>query len=357
MRRLRAALVALGLISAVVSSGCDDRDLRRHAQSVTFDLASREFTCLREFKSDFGGVHVEYVERVRSAGDGKNIVVELVSLNGKHLAQITDPVERQAFLDLSATLAAGGGARALFQRDPHIDSVDQMAANYFITLLEAGREPIRPGGEPSLTFRVEPRVQDRPFYVLTVSTTVDHEGFPLECQEYAYTPVGPVLVSDMRVVSAIKWGESGGPVEPLQQPVDSRVELGSLLEARDRARQVGVTLLLPKYGTLPYGFQLAKVEQVTFTSNANSRRQIERTELFRFVYSDGVERIDFVEHLPVDAIPDIFKKAGANDLVMLQTFGTLSIATLVHDGTQVVVESRVASDRFHALMKSLVPLR
>jgi hypothetical protein len=356
MRRLRAALTALGIVGALASVGCDEKDLRRHAQSVVFDLASRQFSCLREFKSDLDGVHVEYVERVRSAGDGVNIVVELVSLNGKRLSQITDPVERQAFLDFAATLAAGGGARALFQRDPHIDSVDQMAANYFITLLDASREPIRPGGEPSLTFKIEPRVQDRPFYVLTVSTTVDHEGFPLECQEYAYTPAGPVLVSDMRVVSAIKWGDSGGPVEPAQQPIDSRVEV-SLFEARDRARQAGVTLLLPKYGTLPYGFQLAKAEQVTMTTTANAQRQLERTTLFRFVYSDGVERIDFVEHLPVDAIPDTFKKPGANDLVMLQTFGTLSIATLVHDGTQVVVESRVASDRFHSLMKSLVPLK
>src|SRR5262249_35708895 len=107
----------------------------------------------------------------------------------------------------------------------------------------------------------------------------------------------------------------------------------------------------------PVGFRLAKVEQVTMTSTANAQRLLERTTLFRFVYSDGVERIDFVEHLPVDAIPDTYKQLGANDLVMLQTFGTLSIATLVHDGTQVVVEPRVASDRFHSLMMSLVPLK
>lgn len=356
MRRMRAALV-LGFAGLLAATGCDDKDLRRHAQSVVFDLTTREFSCLREFKSDLDGVHVEYVERVRSAGDGKSIVVDLVSMNGKKLAQITDPVEKQAFLDFADRLAAGGGARAVFQRDPHIDSIDRMASNYFITLLEAGREPIRPGGEPSLTFKIEPRVQDRPFYVLTVSTTVDHEGFPLECQEYAYSPTGPVLVSDMRIVSAIKWGDSGGPVEPRQQPIAARVALSSLFQARDRARQAGVTLMLPKQGMLPYGFQLTKVEQVTFSSTANARGLLERTEMFRFVYSDGVERIDIVEHLPVDAIPDTYKKAGANDLVMLQTFGTLSIATLVHDGTQVVVESRVASDRFHSLMKSLVPLQ
>lgn len=357
MLRSRAALALLALVGALASFGCDENDLRRHAQSVVFDLSTRQFSCLREFKSDLDGVHVEYVERVRSAGDGKNVVVELVSMNGKRLAQITNPIERQAYFDLDATLAAGGGARAVFQRDPHIDSIDQMAANYYITLLDAGRAPIRPGGEPSLTFKIEPRVQDRPFYVMTVSTTVDHEGFPLECQEYAYTPTGPTLVSDTRVVSAIKWGDSGGAVEPAQQPIESRVELASLFEARDRARQAGVTLLLPKQGGIPWGFRLAKIEQVSMTTTANAQGVLERTQLFRFVFSDGVERIDFVEHLPVDAIPDTFKKQGANDLVMLQTFGTLSIATLVHDGTQVVVESRVASDRFHALMMSLVPLR
>jgi hypothetical protein len=258
---MRAALV-LGFAGLLAATGCDDKDLRRHAQSVVFDLTTREFTCLREFKSDLDGVHVEYVERVRSAGDGKNIVVELVSMNGKKLAQITDPVEKQALVDLADTLAVAA-ARAIFQRDPHIESIDRMASNYFITLFEAASRSVR--GEPSLTFKIEPRVQDWPF-TSTVSTTVDR-GFPLECQE-APTAHRPVLVSDMRIGSAISGATAAGRWS--RGAADRGASASPRLPgARPRAGRV--TLMLPKQGMLPYGFQPAKVEQVTFSSTANAR--------------------------------------------------------------------------------------
>ncbi len=64
---------------------------------------------------------VEWTERVRSAGDGKTLSVELLTRNGKPRGEIVDSAELTAFDRLSAQLAAGGGARAVFQRDPAPD--------------------------------------------------------------------------------------------------------------------------------------------------------------------------------------------------------------------------------------------
>lgn len=349
------ALALLASLLPLVASGCDQFDATTHVEKIIFDLAANRFTCDRQFTCDLNGVHVEYVERVRSAGDGKGIVDELVSLNGKRRSQITNPVELNAFQSLAGQLATGGGARALFQRDPHIDSLDRLTRNYFITPVEVGREKISAAGEPSVTIKVEPKVKDRPFYVLTVSTASPREGFPLECQEYVYTSNGPLLVSDMRVLN-LRWGDSGGDVTPPDNNVKSRTDLSSLDAARLSAKTHGIDLYLPQDRALPAAFVLVKAEEVTIESTANSSGALVRTTAYRFVYSDGLERIDFVEHLPLDAIPPPFGSATSNDLAAITSFGSISLATLVHDGTQIDIESRIASDRFHRLMKSLVKL-
>jgi hypothetical protein len=349
------ALALLASLVPLVATGCDQFDPSTHYEKIIFDLPASEFTCDRQFTCDLNNVHVEYVEHVRSAGDGKSIVVELVSLNGKRLQQITDPAELNAFQTLAGRLAAGGGARALFQRDPHIDSLDRLTRNYFVTPVEVGREKISAAGEPSVTIKVEPRVKDRPFYVLTVSTASPREGFPLECQEYVYTQNGPLLVSDMRVTN-LRWGDSGGDVEPPASNVKSRTSLPSLDAARVAAMTHGFDLYLPQDHSLPSGFVLVKVEEVVLETTANSSGTLQRTTAYRFVYSDGLERIEFVEHQPLDTIPPPFGAATSNDLVAITSFGSISIASLVHDGTQIGIESRIASDRFHRLMKSLVKL-
>jgi hypothetical protein len=351
----RNGLLRLAALALLAAPACDQFDASAHVKSILFDLSANKFSCDRQFTCDLNNVHVEYVEHVRSAGDGVAIVDELVSLNGKRRSQISDPAELAAFQNLAARLATGGGARALFQRDPRIDSIDRLTANYFVTPVEVGREKITAGGEPSVTFKVESKVKDRPFAVLTVSTAAPHEGFPIECQEYVYGPNGPQLVSDMRVIN-LKWGDSGGDVEPPATNVKSRTNLPTLDAARRRAKSLGFDLYLPQDGSLPSGFDLVKVEEVGIDSTANAARALQRTTVFRFVYSDGLERIEFVEHPPVDSIPPPFGVAGSNDLVTITSFGSISIATLVHEGTQLNIESRIASDRFHRLMKSLVKL-
>lgn len=349
------ALALAASLLPLVTTACDQFDSTTHVQKVVFDLSASKFSCDRQFTCDLNNVHVEYVEHVRSAGDGKTIVDELVSMNGKRRSQISDPAQLAAFQDLATRLATGGGARALFQRDPHIDSIDRLGSNYFITPVEIGREKVTTGGEPSVTFKVESKVKDRPFYILTVSTATQREGFPLECQEYVYDPNGPRMVSDMRVTS-LKWGDCGGDIEPPDANVKSRSNLATLDAARTAAKAKGLDLYLPQDGSLPAGFELVKAEEVGIDSTANSARALQRTTAYRFVYSDGLERIEFVEHPPVDSISAPFGGASSNDLVAITSFGSISIATLVHAGTQIDIESRIASDRFHRLMKSLVKL-
>jgi len=348
-------LALLASLLPLVASGCDQFDSSTHVQKIIFNLAANKFSCDRQFTSDLDNVHVEYVEHVRSAGDGKSIVVELVSLNGKRREQISDPNQLAAFQNLAARLATGGGARALFQRDPRIDSIDRLSANYFVTPVEVGREKISAAGEPSVTIKVEPKVKDRPFAVLTVSTATQREGFPIECQEYVYGPNGPFLTSDMHVTN-LKWGDCGGDVEPPATNVSSRTDLATLDAARLAAKTHGFDLYLPQDRSLPSGFVLVKAEEVAIDSTANAAHNLQRTTVYRFVYSDGLERIDFVEHAPLDSIPSPFGTATSNDLVTITGFGSISIATVVHAGTQIEIESRIASDRFHRLMKSLVKL-
>jgi hypothetical protein len=357
MRRAAALGVALLAALPLLGTSCDENDVLSYEKKIVFDLTSVRFTAERHFSGDFNGQHVDWVERVRSVGDGKNIVVELLSRNGLMRDQITDPNELAAFDQLSATLATGGGPRALFQRDPAPDDLDRMFANYYVTLVELGREPVTPKGEPSLTYRIDPVCADRPFYVLTISTGHNREGFPLECQEYVQDVSGARLVSDM-IVTSLKWGTPTQLQAP-PPPIVARTQLASLDEARLRAGAHGLSLYLPKDVSLPNGFELAKAEEVQYMTDANLARETQTITLYRFVYSDGVEHIDFVEHAPPDTLPPNFLNAGNGqslDLAMISSFGSISIGSLLHGHTLITIESRIAADRFGAMLRALVPL-
>ncbi len=347
-----ATSMAVG--AALLLGGCDQPALDALARKVVFDYSAHAFTADRKFNCDIGSSRVEWVERVTSAGDGKQFAVELISRNGHTSGQIHDPDERAAFERLERQLETGGGARALFQRDPAPDDFDRMVANYWITIVELGRESICAKGEPSLTYLIESIHADRPFYVLKVSTRKGHEGFPLECQEYVQEPSGPRLVSDM-VVTSLQWGVVTPFVAPVS-PIVSRTQHDSLAKARLSAASHGITLLLPKDSKLPPAFELSLIEEVEYRTTATRDQVEQQLTLFRFVYSDGVEHIDFIEHAPLDAIPQQFLRNSYCDVAFVSTFGTISIATLLHDGTQVTIETRIAADRFESLMQALVSL-
>jgi hypothetical protein len=353
---LRALLVALPLAGAA----CDDNETYEAmelARKVVFDLTTTRFRAIRHFGGDFGGQQADWVEQVTSNGDGKNVLVELLARNGLERSQITDPAELVEFDRLAAQLATGGGPRVLFQRDPAPDDLERMLANYEVTLVETSRMPITPRGEPTLTYRVESPFADRPFYLLTVSTHWKRQGFPLHCQEFVQDVSGPRLVSEM-VVTSIEWTVEDDVLSPTS-PIVSRLDLDSLNTARSRAASQGVTLFLPFDSSLPSGFELVRIEEVALQTDANRSRTVQDLILWRFVYSDGVEHIDFIEHAPTNAMPAEFVDGpdGAGvDLALMSTFGSITIGSLIHAHTQVTIESRIAADRFGTLLRSLVPL-
>jgi len=355
VKRLAAGLLALVALAPFFAVGCDENEIHDLARKVVFDLRSIAFTAERHFVADYGGEKIDWLERVESAGDGDKIDVTLLERNGLERYEITNPKELAAFDRLAGMLAAGGGPRSLFQRDPTPDDLDRVVTNYYVTVVQMTRETsLR--GEPVLTYRLDPIAGDRPFYVLTVSTRAGHEGFPIECQEYVQGTTGPRLVSDMRV-TAIDWN-APKRVDPPVSPIVSRLVLGSLDEARSRAAARGLELYLPQDGSLPSGFVLVSAQEVDYLTDANPQRTPKAVTLFRFVYSDGIERIEFVEHAPDMLPPNILMGfAGrGEDVALVTQFSSISVASLLHGGTLITIESRVASDRFDAMLASLVRL-
>jgi hypothetical protein len=355
MRRLAAIVVVLLGLAPFFAVGCDQTELNDLARKVIFDLRSVAFTAQRHFVADFDGAIVDWLEEVQSAGDGEAITVRLLERNGFARNEITDPVELAAFDRLAGLLSAGGGPRALFQRDPAPDDLDRLIANYYVTVIQITRETML-RGETSLTYRLDPIAGDRPFYVLTVSTRAGHEGFPIECQEYVQDATGPRLVSDMRV-TALDWN-APKRVDPPPSPILSRLALTSLDEAKSRAAVRGLSLYLPKDTSLPSGFVLVSADEIDYLTDANPSRTPKSVTLYRFVYSDGIERIDFVEHSPGDLPPNLLQGfAGrGEDLALVTRFGSINVASLLHGGTLITIESRIAADRFDAMLAALVQL-
>ena len=352
----RSLIAAFALLSSLLAVGCDETNTEDRARKIAFNLASVAFTAERHYLHDDGsGGTIEWLERVQSAGDG-SISVELITRNGMNRAAISTPDELAAFDRLAAQLATGGGARALFQRDAAPDDLDRMAANYWITIVDLSRKPITPRGEPTLTYLIEPIAADRPHYILVASTRADREGFPLGYEEYVKDANGTSrLVSRMEVLN-LQWGAPAGFV-PNPQPIQQRTQLGSLEVARRHAAAIGVTLLLPQDDALPPGFQLALAEEVVIRSTANAAATPQDMMVWRFVYSDGIEHIDFIEHAPLDTLPSHFTQTDLYDTAFISRFGSISSASLLHQRTQVTIETRLASDRFEALLRALVPLQ
>jgi hypothetical protein len=353
-RLLARSLLVFAALAPLAASGCDDAAIASTAKKVVCDLSTLPFTCERTVSDDFEGTTVVHTERVRSAGDGKNIVVELLTRNGKSRSQINDVDELSAFDRLAAQLASGGGRRALFQRDPGPDDLDRMLANYYVTAVQLAPWAISKRPVSGLTYLVEPMYDDRPYYLLTVATRKGYEGFPIDCQEFVNLQDGPHLVSQTTVTNV--QFEAPSDVHSPESPVVSRTALATIDDARTAAGQIGLTLLLPRDAALPPGFELVTCEQVQYRTQANSANEIREVTLFRFVYSDGVEHLDLIEQTPLDTLPPNYATMPSGDVAFVTRIGTIQSALLLHRGTQVTIESRIAAARFVPIMKSLVPL-
>lgn len=352
MRAVARSLIAAFALLAV---GCDEAANEDRARKIAFNLAAHAYTADRRFTCDDGsGGTIEWLERVKSMGDGR-VSVELLTRMGKPRSAITDPVELADFDRLAAQLATGGGARALFQRDAAPDDLDRMAMNYWITIVDLSRKPITPRGEPALTYLIEPIAADRPHYVLVASSRADREGFPLGYEEYVKEAGGNSRLMSRMEVTSLVWGPPADFL-PNPQPIQQRTKLGSLDVARRHAAAIGVTLLLPLDDSLPPGFQLVLAEEVVIRSTANAAQTEQDLTLWRFVYSDGIEHIDFIEHAPLETLPSQFTQSDLFDTAFVSRFGSISSASLLHQRTQVTIETRLASDRFDTLLRSLVPL-
>ncbi len=358
--RLRALLLALPLAAVSVTlGGCDQEWVDSTCEKVVFDSAAHAYTAVRSVRTDpvdpaSAELPVEWTERIQSDGSGR-IAVTLLTRNGLARDATSDPAALAAFDRLAAQLVTGGGHRAFFQRDPLPDDLDRMVANYWVTIVELVRKPVTARGEPALTYLIEPLAADRPSYLLTASTKAGREGFPLACEEHVTLADGSMRCVSRMEVTSLAWGAPSDFV-PNPQPVVKRTALATLEAARNRAAAEGLDLLLPRDDALPPGFELIVVEEVVMTSTANLARVERPVTLWRFVYSDGVEHIDFIEHAPLETMPQEFADNPLFEVAFVTRFGPIASASLLHRGTQITVESRISTERFTSLLQSLVRL-
>ncbi|MBM4014222.1 MAG: hypothetical protein FJ293_04560 [Planctomycetes bacterium] len=359
-QRVAARLCALLLVTAAATlGGCDQEWVDSRCEKVVFHSAAHAFTAERTVRTDpidpaSAELPVEWTERIQSDGTGQ-IAVTLLTRNGRTREEIADPAALGAFDRLAAQLATGGGHRAFFQRDPAPDDLDRMVANYWVTIVGLVRKPITSRGEPALTYLIEPLAADRPSYLLTASTKSGREGFPLACEEHITLADGSSRCVSRMEVTSLVWGAPSGFV-PNPQPIVKRTALASLEAARVRAAAAGLDLLLPRDDALPPGFELIIAEEVVMTSTANLARVERPVTLWRFVYSDGIEHIDFIEHGPPETMPREFADNDLFEVAFVSRFGSIASASLLHRGTQITVESRISTERFTGLLQSLVRL-
>jgi hypothetical protein len=352
-----AAIVCAGVAFAL--AGCDQEWADSTCKKVVFDSSNHAFTAIRTVRTDpldpaTGELPVEWTEQIQSDGAGR-ISVKLLTRNGLAREEISDPTELVAFDRQAGQLSTGGGHRAFFQRDPRPDDHDRMVSNYWVTIVGLSRKPVTVRGEPALTYLIEPIAADRPSYLLTASTKAGREGFPLACEEHLTLADGTTRCVSRMEVTSLVWGAPSDFV-PNPQPILKRTPFATVAAARDRAASEGLDLLLPRDEALPPGFVLIVAEEVVMTSTANLARVERPVTMWRFVYSDGVEHIDFIEHAPLDTMPYHFADNDLFEVAFTSRFGPIESASLLHRGTQITVESRISTERFEQLLENLVRL-
>ncbi len=354
-RRTGRFAVAMILCLLVSSVSCDRES---NYDFLKFDLLEHSFRATRRFTLHNQEVPVTYLEEVTSVGDGKQFQVQLLELDNKKRSAL-DAKSRDRFDDLKSHLRFGGGRRALYQRDPRVSSVDLFLKNYRVFRQSDGPPSkskdmalaTSAPAERSLTLLVVPRLPDRPHYEYTVSLEPGRKGFPLGYREYRLNERGRrVLVSSMEV-ETLEYG-----IQPRLaldiSPVISRRCFEDCTTAQDEAE---IPLHYPAW--LPDGFELILVEEVVQRTEATETRTVEPVKIYRFVFSDGLDRLELFQHRPTYWVEenDPFT-AGARETsltIPVYQFGSIQGAILIQDDYQVVVESRISAPRFEQVLKNL----
>lgn len=359
--RLRVfALTALMLLSLVALSGCKWRRAGGPsvAEIIGFDITQHAFVATRRFTSHAGGQTISYTEQASSRGDGVSYWVDLLELDGLPRAAMTDPADQDRFDRLARMLTQGGAHRVFLQRDYRVTDVSAFLSNYRVIPLDASRYPYHLGSERFMVFLVLPDVLDRPTYEVVVSVEPDRLGFPLRYSEFAYDDVvgSYTLASEMEVL-ALDFGHCPDRgVTP--GPIQSRRSFADLRQAN---AATSLTLLVPS--ALPAGFQLSEVEEVTLLTDAESPGTQKPVTLYRFVFSDGLDRLEIVQHSKAMRAPPAPALRGgpwsrtANTVVPVFRFGSLYSASVTSSDHQIVVEGRISYQRFTRVMRSLIQVQ
>lgn len=329
-----------------LAGSCDERIPA--VDVLYFDLTAHRFTAERRFLAHDPRLPSEYTEELISTGDG-NWRLRPLTLRGKARAEMKDPAMIREFDLLAEQMAEGGGFRVLHQRDFRIEDLELLRRNYRV-ILDPAAPPVAPCGDSCLSYWITSYFDERPFYYVTVSTEDGREGMPLGFVEYRIESGIPQPMFEMSVL-ALQYGQAEA-IPPHSNQVFSRRAV-SLQKAKESA---GFPLLVPSQ--VPEGFRLVAVEEVTMRTDATADRMPIALPMIRMVVSDGVARIDVIQHRPLEHGLEGRSGTGSEQLqVHVATFGSASIAHVLGGNTEVVVESRISMERFHSVLKGLIPLQ
>jgi len=343
--RVCLPLAGLLLFALVGPSGCTKG--RSITDMIYFDLLAHPFRAVREFRSHLPGADTWYEEELSCLGDGVEFQVSLRKVRGKPRTAFSGQ-ELQDFDRFQARLRQGEGYRVLHQRDFRVEDLALAMRNYQIFPDRSGSgASFAPKGEASLSFWVLPNVPDRSSFHITVSTEDGREGFPLSYREYIDVLGTPTLAYEMRVLDLDYGNPSLGPSS--QPPTISR-RASSLAEAA----LVTYPLYVPS--VLPSGYRLLYVEEVVQSTDAGVALHPRQVTMQRMVFSDGINRVDLIQHEPLVGVAGTGGKrpAGSNPLVILPVRqGPLSIGQALTPTSEFVIESRLTGTDFEALLVGL----
>jgi hypothetical protein len=210
-----------------------------------------------------------------------------------------------------------------------------------------------------MVFLIVPNVPDRPTFEVALSIVPGRMGFPLRYVEFAYDDTNGTyqLASEMEVLS-LQFGTCR-PLDRNLGPIQSRTVLPSVTTAVQVSPH---SLLIPTY--LPSGFQLLSTEEIVMLSDARSPGRAEPVTIYRFSFSDGLDRIEIYQHQRfITSANSPVQRGGtamqvrSGSVVPVYRFGSIHGTSLFLDDLQTVIEGRVSYQRFADVVRSMVLAR
>lgn len=328
---MRSSFVLLAAL-ALGGTGCGPNGSALPGAPFVADVSAAslglDVRMTRRWSDYYGTTPMTVTERVVEAANG-SWSVDLLTLNGKELAAITEPAAQKEFMRLDRLLDLGRGRYAIRGRDFAIRNWDLFVANYEWSLISSDTSV---AGRPVYVADVWAKQSGRPRYTVWV----DQETMQtMKCLEFL--PSGE-LAAEMEVLT-IEW-------DPDLTNVD--LKPGQLLKANVDPNSFPSLVPFQTFhlAYVPAGFAPISAQ----LSSLAGKPVLQQT------YSDGVQDLSFWQAAELDPAPLPAEiAADAPVSVRMTAEGAQTQATFVLLGTQLYVNSKLTPDESMNVVESVTP--